>query len=296
MTFIYKARAMERLRYSATDSNKIQEQGPLFSYWMIFTVLCAVIFIFYFLFPGKTLVNTLLHQATISEVDLSYSLLLRKNNEGITITKINKDPLEVIQKLQQSLQDSNQTMDDLWFNYIILRAIAYNPQQSTAIRQQAIASMLLYFDVFKQLDYSEQQIDQSARDAVAIEKAPYALYFYEKLISLNPERSAAFYLNTAKVALWANQCVKSADYYFITQHKSVSIADKRLYYLHALKILFQCEQSALAISLADKNLDGLSDDIPTYQALIDLAIKGDQPAVAQKYLFQLLLLKNAAVK
>lgn len=61
--------------------------------------------------------------------------------------------------------------------------------------------------------------------------------------------------------------------------------DKRYFYFQALKTLFQCNQSTLAIQLADKNIDGLRDDIQTWQTLIDFAIKANQQRLLSSICF-----------
>jgi hypothetical protein len=288
---------MEHLRYSASADNKIVAESQLFSYWMIFLVLFAVLIILAYLFPGKSLVTTLLNQEYISEVDLHYSLLLTERKNNITYSEIHENPALVIQKINQqrlAFKDSGE-IDNLWFNYIILRVISYNPMVNKDIKQQATNGMLGFFETFKTLPKTEPQLEQLAKDALAIGQSSWALYFYEQLIVANPNRSVDFYANTGKVALWSKQCIKSANYYFIAQHKTQALIDKRYFYFQALKILFQCDQTSLAIQLADKNIDGLSSDIQTYEMLIDLAIKGNQPATAQKYLIKLLQLKHHAV-
>lgn len=290
---------MGHLRYGVTNKQYGATESELFSWWMVSLAFIIVILSLVAVFPARSLVHTLLNQDYISEVDLYYSLLINKNHNGVSYADIQNNPLMVINKLDanttQTTNNNAQRLQSLWFDYIILRVISYNPKFKKDIIQKANEGMLRYFEVFKQQTTSDEQLQQLAHDALAIDNAAYALYFYEQLIARNPNRSVVFYSEVAKVALWAKQCVKSADYYFISQHKTTVLKDKRYFYFQALKTLFQCNQSTLAMELADKNIDGLSDDIETWQTLIDFAIKADKPAIAQQYLFRFLQLKNKAV-
>lgn len=286
---------MENLRYSVSNKGNVSSPSQLFSYWLLLFVLLAVIIVLIYLFPGKSLMNTLLNQEYVSEVDIFYSIALRDSRgESVTYQEMNEQPLIVINKVNQSLKnyEASDNTNNLWFDYLILRTLAYRPTSNKEVIQLAQQGMINYFNAFKTLNISEGQLNQLAKDALAINQAPQALEFYERLLVLNPKKDMHFYAKVGEVALWAKQCVKSADYYFISEHKAVTLEDKRYFYLLALKILFQCEQSTLALKLAEDNLNGLAGDYQTYQTLIDLSIKGNQPGMAQKYLFKLLQLNN----
>lgn len=283
---------MEHLRYNASIDREEDKSGLLFDDWMIVLAIIIVVATLILVFPGKSMVNTLQNEDYISEVDLNYSLLLRENTSpAIRYSDIRQTPATVLTQLDEVLKQ-NKPLVDIWFNYIIVRAIAYDADLAPVVKQKADTTMLHYFDALKERKITDQQLDQLARDALSINQSTYALAFYEQLIARNPKRGSVFYASIGRVALWADQCIKSAEYYFTTQHESSSLEDKRLYYFQALKILFQCNQSSIAIRLAEKNIDGLSNDAQTYQMLVDLAIKGDQPAMAQQYLIKYLELKN----
>jgi len=287
---------VDHLRYAATKGRETKSYYRFFSYRIFLMLIASVTFILVFLFPGQSMINTLVNQGYISDVDFRYSLLFlaQSGSSSIKYTDIKKNPLQVIHKLEQALTQFKQTknLNNLWLNYIVLKVMAFDITLPKAATQQANAVMNSYFANFKTLDNSEQQLKQLAEDALAINQSSDALYFYEQILARNSEQPLYFYSRVAQVALWAKQCERSSELYFIAQHKALAISDKRYLYFTALQILVQCDKAPLAMYMAQQNIDGLNNDLQTYQMLVDIAIKANQVKIAQQYMLKLLELKT----
>lgn len=282
---------MKHLRYTAADEVESKPENQLFSYWLLIAFFLLVVGSLIYLFPGNSLIKTLINQEYLSEADYRYSiLLLAANNKNlISYTKINENPSAVIKQFEAMSRAQN--LEVRWLNYIVLKNILYQEKISKPVKLQATQVLVSYLNSFKTAPTSMQQDIQLAVDSLAIDKAPLALYFYEQVIRKNPQQNVYFYAKIGQTALWAKQCVKSANYYLIAQEKSAMLVDKRYFYILALKILFECNEFDLAIELAEKHINGLRDDALTYQLLTELAIKANQPAKAQQFVLKLLQLK-----
>ncbi|VEG90297.1 hypothetical protein [Legionella spiritensis] len=283
---------MEHLRYIVPDELHIKHEKRLMSYWLLASFFLLVSGCLVYLFPGQSLILTLTHQEYISEVDVGYSILLLNRDGGtpITFREIKRHPSVIIKQLEDDLIDPD--LNHLWAQYIILKMIAYAPEVDKKLKRQANRVLLDYLKTFQKKQTTFNQDIVLVRDALAINNAGMALYFYERALAKNPEQDMYFYAHVGETALWAQQCIKSAHYYFIAQDKAATINDKRYFYILAVKILFECEKYDLALSAIDKHIDGLIDDELTYQLLTDMAIRANKPEKAQDFLLKLLQLKE----
>jgi len=244
------------------------------------------------LFPGNDLKTLLINQRYIHDTGFRYSILLlaKDNNLPINMEKIKKEPLRVINELQ--LSDTSENNEDLWLKYIVLKTIAYEPRENKMITLKAEKAVNQYLDYFKTIPTSASQDSQLAQDALAIDRPPLALWFYQRAISKEPNQDMQFYIKAAQTALWAEECKQSADYYFSAQHKAKTINDKRYLFIQAVNLLIGCNYYDLAIQSAEKNLDVLKQDPLTYQLLTDLALKADKPEKAKVFILKLLQIKQ----
>lgn len=280
---------MEHSRYSAKGEIQTSPQYSFYSHALLLGFILASIVAIIFIFPGNALVNTLLNQES-GEVDFRYSLVIlqKTTNTALNYEKILKNPIQAIQELEANriAMDKN-----LWFYYIILRGVVFFPKLSAEAKLVAQQEVIKYLDTFSKQTLTEAQNTQLAKDAVAINKSTMALIFYERVLAQNPNQPIYFYTNIAKTALWAKQCEKSANYFFIGQDKVDNLKDKRFFYFSALNALTSCDKPKGAIELAIKHLDGLSEDIETYQRLINFAIASDKPEKARDFMFKMMELK-----
>lgn len=286
---------MEHLRYNALDKFKYTAQVKLFGYWKILLSLLFVVVVLAYLFPKKSLVETLINQPYISEVDFYYSLLLMQKDSGhqFDYNDIFNHSAEVITQLKSFITHykAEEATNDLWFNYIVIRVMASMPKMSQTIKNQAADVMVLYLKVFEKIVDSPQQLRQLGEDALSVHQQVIAFYFYEKFVALDSKQPVQVYARAGEIALWAKYCEKSANYYLLAQHHSTSVEDKRYFYFKALNILVQCDKSARAIELAEQHIqDGLENDALTFQLLVDLAIMANQTAKAQEFLMRYLQL------
>ena len=242
------------------------------------------------LFPGQNLINALSRQQYISDVDFRYSVLLLDEDIELNAEQIKKNPEQVLSKLILSTNEQDASKN--WLKYIILKTIAYQPDLNERTKAVAFARLKNYLITFKGQALTAEQNTHLAEDALAIDQAPLALFFYEQAVKTNPNQSVYFYAKAGQTAMWAKQCVKSATYYFTAQKLTESIQDKRYFFILALKTLFQCNEYDLAIQLAEKHLGTLSQDTQTYQLLTELALKANQTEKAQFFVLKLLELKE----
>lgn len=289
---------MAQLRYNVTSEVKVEfdYHFRIFSALTFVTIIVSIVLILVLLFPGKQLLTALVNQNYISEVDYFYSLLLRKQSDpdALTYPAIQRDPSRAFEQLNQLLPQlvASNNLDQLWINYIILKSITFNSSLPKPLKIEGKQIMMNYLNQFKTLNNSNQQLMQLGDDSLAIEQSPIALFFYEQLLERNKNEPLYFYTRVAEVALWAKECNKSADLYFYAMDRSTSMVDKRFFYFAALKTLLQCDKSQLAVDLAEKHIDGLKDDIQTYELLVQLAIQADKPNIAEQFMIRLLELKS----
>lgn len=284
---------MDNLRYSVPNESEVIAPRQLFSYPMCGLIFLAVVAVLVALFPGQRLIHALGEQAYISDVELRYSLLLlaRSSEQAIRHKDIKKQPAVVLGILGQGLEKS--TTEMLWVKYIVLKTIFYEPKLPKEVKAEAITVMKKFLDELMTRPRTISQNKLLAADALSIDNSAMALVFYEQILKEQPNQSIYFYARVAATALWAKQCTKSAEYYFMAQQRSVTLDDKRYFFIKALKGLFQCNEYELALQLAAKNIDGLKHDALTYQILTDLAIKADKPAKAKDFVLKLLELREA---
>lgn len=280
------------LRYTVPDGSTPEKQ--LFSYGLVIFIFLLLLAALIFFFPGKSLIKTLINQDYISDVDYRYSILLltRDRKSPISYSNIKKNPSAALTQLDAML--TNQNSDSIWLQYTILKTILYQPKLSPQLKEQAVQVLSSYLNRFKTIKTSFKQNVKLAKDALSINQAPLALYFYEAALAIDPKQDLNFYVKVAQTALWANECIKSSDYYFVAQDKSEMISDKRYFFILALKILFECNQFDYALAAAEKHIESLREDALTFQLLTELAIKADEPAKAQEFVLKLLQLQGAS--
>jgi hypothetical protein len=284
---------VEHLRYSAIIDSVKKEESRVFPYWLIVLLFLLVLGCLIYLFPGKTLLNTLVNQEYISDADFRYSLLLVKASGDNTInySNIEKSPTIAINAL--SVISPHESPELIWLKYIILKNILFKHQSNKEVKLKAIAAINQYLIYFRNTPLSAAQYIQLAEDSLAINNSLVALSLYEKAMHKGYfTENVHFYEKIARTAVWAKQCIPSAEYYFISQGKVKSIEDKRYFFIAGLKVLFQCNQYDLAMKMAEKHIDGLRNDPLTYQLLTDLAIKANQPVKAQEFVLKLLQLRE----
>lgn len=293
---------MENLRYDAPNKDRFEEPDArqrFFSYGMLILFAAFFILVLVFLFPGRSLVKSLVNQAYFSQVDFRYSLLLLERNANLPVQfkEIEKNPGQVIERLLKARQLflQNKEWDNLWLSYIVIKTMTYDEKNGKQLKNAGILAMQDYFRIFPKIPNSTTQLTVLAQDALALDLPPVALFFYEAVIEKDPNQGVYFYTKAAQAALWAGQCKKSADFYFSAQHQSTSMNDQRYLYIKALKTLFSCAEYNLALSLADKNINGLREDPQTYQLLTELSLKANQPQKAEVYVRKLLELQGKAL-
>lgn len=284
---------MEHLRYTAEDEVKTSPKYPFFSFGLWFGFILAAISGMILVYPGQALETAILTQPDSTDVDFRYSLILLRKTSSFNLTwsQIMENPAKAVQMLDANRTSSEFQGNNLWLNYIVLRGIVFSRNIDPQDKQNAKGVMLAYLNTFRNMSLLESQNKQLASDALSINQAPVALVFYEKILAQNPNQAIELYSKIAKTALWAKQCEKAANYYFQQQNRFSDIEDKRYFYFAALEALIQCDKEGLAMDLAIKNLDGLSEDIQTYQKLIDFAISADRPEKARDFMFKMMELK-----
>ncbi|QBR83789.1 hypothetical protein E3983_05145 [Legionella israelensis] len=234
----------------------------------------------------------LIQQENTHEVGYRYSILLLEQQYDIPVTyrSIKNNPASVLDDVRYT--DRKETFEELWLKYVVLKGIAYEPHKNKAIKQRAERFMQEYLNYFKNLPLSANQDIQLAEDALGLDNPPLALSLYERAIHKAPDQNAYFYTKVAQTALWAKQCVKSAEYYFIAQHKSQTLNDKRYLFVRAVRLLIGCNEYELAIRMAERNIGILRQDALTYEVLTNLALSADQPEKAKLFVLKLLQLKE----
>ncbi|MBA2651871.1 MAG: hypothetical protein H0U73_06365 [Tatlockia sp.] len=285
---------MDDLRYTVKEQLKTKPENQLFSYGFIVFASVLVFGLLIFLFPGRSLMEQLINQEYISDVDYRYSiaLLASKSHLPISYKDVNEDPTTVIKLLKESADSSD--LQFLRLKYIVLRTISQKPNLTRAQRLEVDKALVHYLTVLKSQPNTFNQALGMAKDALAINQASLALFYAENAIQLNPQQTAFSYGELAQIALWAGQCVKSADYYFLAQKQAKLIDDKRYFFITAMKVLFQCNEFQKAIESVEEHIDGLRNDELTHGILTELAISAGKPAKAQEFVLRLLELQNSS--
>ncbi|MBA2657869.1 MAG: hypothetical protein H0U70_12945 [Tatlockia sp.] len=285
---------MEYLRYTVKDQLKTKAEKQLFSYAFIAFTSILVLGLIIFLFPGKALLSHLINQEYVTDVDYRYSiaLLASAGKEPINFKETNEDPTSIIKQLNASAD--TQDTDYFRLKYIVLRTISQRPKLTREQRIAVDKALVHYLTLLKTIPNSFEQELGMARDALAINQAPLALFYAETAIKKNPQQTAFSYAQLAQIALWAKQCVKSSNYYFLAQQQAKLIDDKRYFFITGMKVLFQCNEFEKAIQSVEKHIDGLRNDELTYRLLTELAVSADKPAKAQEFVLRLLDLQNNA--
>lgn len=280
---------LAHLRYTARDELKPRPAKRLLSPWAIFFFCVMVLALLVNLYPGQALIDSLVNQDYISDVDYHYSVLLgaKHSSNAINYHQIEEEPISALHALNKLAFDQDRKM--IWIYFLIVKTILFETRD-VRVKQEATQTMIKYLTVLKNRPGNFNQEMLLARDSLAINQPSMALDFYERALVLNPNQDVHFYVKVAQTALWAKQCVKSADYYFIAQDKSILIDDKRYFYILALRLLFECNEYQYALVSAEKHIDGLRHDTLTYQLLTNLAIRANEPAKAQEYVLKLLQL------
>lgn len=288
---------MDTSRYSAIKGFKARKSMQFFSWANVLLFIACVIFLAYLLFPGMQLIQTLVSEDYLSEVDYRYSVLMLKENKIVTLSSkiIRNQPELAIQQLNDLLlhKAHDTSSANLWLSYVVIRTLALTPETRQQVREQGLEAMKDFFSFYstnQQLNSGQLKI--LARDALEINSAKWALVFFDRIVKNFPEQSMTFYGEAAKTSTWVHQCEKSADYAFKAKDKANTIEDKRYFYFLAIQSLFQCGQYDLAMTLAEKNIDGLTRDITTYQLLTEDALKAGKPELANQYLMKLLVLQG----
>lgn len=287
---------MQHLRYTAPKQVSEKKKYKLFSYVQLlaFFIICIAVLIY--LFPGNSLQNALLSESDISNTDLYYSMSLLKRNaneaELYNLMVKNKSQAIVYLDNQRVKLAGQHQFNPLWLNYIVLRSIYFSPLSDSNLKQQAIPIMMNFMMTFKEETPSENENKILAKDALAMNQTPLALFFFERVVQANPNQPMAFYVEMAKTASWAKQCERSADLYFIAQHKAKQLDDIRYLFFSALNALLACNKPKQALELGLQHIDGLSEDSDTYKKLTQVALLANEPAQARDLMLKLIKIRT----
>ncbi|KTD76285.1 hypothetical protein [Legionella waltersii] len=292
---------MDKSRYSAISGFEKRKLTPFFPIKYLIVFITSVLFLAYLLFPGQQLLGTLLSMDNLSQVEYRYTMLIMPDYPGLTINPelLEKNPNEAVKRLKAIPErfTKEYSSKEIWLSYIALRTLTLSSDLPDKVKVEGKAGIKEYFKYFEKVpDLNSQQLKILARDALAIESSDWAMVFYDRIVKVYPDQSALFYGEMVKAATWDNQCVKSADMALIAKQKANSTEDKRYFFFLAIRSLFQCDQYALGMKLAQENLQDLSEDVTTYQLLIEYAIKAGDPKLANQFLLKLLELQGFSKK
>jgi hypothetical protein len=292
---------VEKSRYSAIRGFEKRKTICFFPIKNLIVFILSVLFLAYLLFPGQQLLGTLLSMDNLSQVEYRYTMLIMPDYPGLSINPelLQKNPDQAVKQLAKIPGGfaKDYSTKDIWLSYIALRTLTLSTDLPDKVKAEGKAGMKEYFKYFeKAANLNSQQLKVLARDSLAIESSDWAMIFYDRIVKVYPDQSALFYGEMVKAATWDKQCVKSADMALLAKQKASTIEDKRYFFFLAIRSLFQCDQYDLGMKFAQENLQDLTEDVTTYQLLIEYAIKAGDPKLANQFLLKLLELQGFSKK
>jgi hypothetical protein len=273
-----------------------------FNWWqMLFFVLLVIGFLI-FLFPKKLFNETFLRNTKPSAVSISYlKNLVEKNPDDVnlrmnlaqqqfTVGQV-KDAKKTISPLVKLNPSSQFQWEVLWLYYQIVSVETFQLKEKTVARKEKetlLKTMQISLTNSPYLTLEQQE--QLAGNALAFEQPYLANQLYKKITLRGGKKSAAFYANAGKAALYVKDYQSSAEFYRLAMDVSSTLEEKRRYYINALDSLSASGSDSKTLEFAKKNLDGLSKDENTLFYLTKLALRVGQQKAAEFYANQLLQL------
>lgn len=172
--------------------------------------------------------------------------------------------------------------------FIMRLTMAYSQPKGLA-RTKELDILKVKIPSLLNLNLTPAQDDQLGNIALKLGAPDTALAFFQRVIKANPNQSALYYENIARVALASSQYEVSAQFYLIAAQHQTQMELKRADIVEALKAY----QSGNMMEKGVTVLLTLSDDIIDNQAMLifltKYAIAANRPDLATTYITRSLL-------
>ncbi|WP_323118810.1 tetratricopeptide repeat protein [Burkholderia alba] len=138
------------------------------------------------------------------------------------------------------------------------------------------------------------QLEQLQRKALALNDAPLAARYCERLADAQPGEAPRWLAQAGRLALAASDHRLAAERFFAAQRAAASPADARRYFLSAVQALQSGGAASDALRAAEQHLpQRLADDPQVLRYLATLALAARAPDDAQRYARRLLRMARA---
>lgn len=180
--------------------------------------------------------------------------------------------------------------DGLWLDWLIAEQRLLSLEPGSAQRQQQLSALRRELRELAQLPWPDTARVELARKAMVYGERELALSIYDKLARGKSALGVGGYAQAATVALGEGDYRGAAELYLTACDRAVGPAQRREYFLAALRALQSGDRNSEALALAEKELKDLAGDRDTLIYLIDLARAANRLDIADKYARKLLRL------
>jgi tetratricopeptide (TPR) repeat protein len=275
-----------------------------FVWWQILCFSGLLIGFLLIIYPPKRFINSIMNSQIPSEVSINYlKNLITKDPDNIPIKvvlakqeiqlgRVN-DARAVIEPYVNQIPHSALQWNILWLYYQITRieAFALKENDPQRIKKSDILKALLT-TLMKSPYLTGEQAALMAEDSLAFNFTENAASFYK--IAINDKhikKSARFFAQAGKAMLYVKDYQNSSDYFLMAMQHSMTLEQKRKYYINAVDSLVSGGITSTALTFAAQHIDGLTSDPVTLIYLSKLALKANQQKAAEHYISSVLQLQ-----
>lgn len=144
------------------------------------------------------------------------------------------------------------------------------------------------------LDLDEQTRIEIADRAFELGDSALALRLYRDIRRTASTASPDWLISRAQAREAAGSAQASIQLWLLARQRSQSLALQRECFFRAVRILIAANRPGDALALAESELGSLSDDLQSLVFMVELALRANQPATADRYARKMLRLSLAA--
>lgn len=264
----------------------------------VFTAVfvACVLLIAYCLFPNKSIPLSALTQTSPQPLSAFYLENIAREQPNNTTIKmalaeqwIGLHEWGKANALLSEMAENALLQNQLARLTFILRLTMAYSQPKGMMRNQELAILKSKISTLLSLTFTPEQNDQLGNMALKLGAPDTALAFFQRVIQANPNQTAAYYQNIARVALASSQYVVSAQFFLIASKHQTQIELKRADIIDALKAYQSGNLMQKGVEVLLQLPDDLTDNQPMLIFLTKYAISANRPDLATKYITRTLL-------
>lgn len=251
-----------------------------------------------FFFPKEEIATYFNRPFKVESVSLGYlnDLLVEITGQGVDIPQEQKkisdqEKLRIYNNMLSIMAHTPQdkkSWEILWIAYQLLRWVVFSFDNDSEYRKQTEATLSKKILAIKTGPFNKVQLEQLAKDALAIAQPKIALQVYNQILTQEPNQPATFFANMAMIAQQGGVFKNAGNLYiqaFI--HAKQHNLKEKYFTLSLSSLLAGSEHEAVAKTLRTYG-DLFSNNKEILLFMSKSALSANQPQLAKKYIDQLM--------